>query len=724
MKTLTRLLATLAILIAYPLCAQVTTTTMSPPSVGAYATTPVTSWITGSTYNPLSGKQSVDNRDYTTLLADGWTPLIVEITNTTGNALKQFYQCNPQTTICRIVDDADSEHTCWLTSTCAFGPQHESNLWQPSVMNLLTKRGYPLYSTGLIGPIATVSTSLLLSNGILPGITCTGTTAQVSLSGVGPQQATGALTGGGTLQMSTSAVCTVAVSTFVATPGGTAGAFNRFQIYCAINATNGTMTVTISGQPAVTVCNGTNASALAQTYTITNTAGTSALSVAITCTVGTCNLGGWEEIYTTNNYGYAIDGFEATGGANSYWLGAAAGNVAYLKLTSGTVALLVVAIGVNDAAGSVTSTTVNTNIGTFVANWPTASVLIWASFPYTGSGSANYPAIQAGEQQLALTNGWDFLNTVDNASTNNSVNYWVGIMNSDTTHPTDMGAAANFAQWWQHVFMGGTPQTLTTQGAYQTSFTNGFEAYINSLDITSTTDSTICYVASMAWCGNRRMIAASGGTFQAMTQDGVVGTAVTNIGGNGGVASAGSWGIGTNTTAGTQTPTLTNLSIVADATNHIVQMPYNTVVLTTAYTNATTTFSNVQDATPHALGFAVNANETMVVRCKLLYQASATTDGLILQWTGPSSPTAFESDMQYATTYATAINGVFIAPVTALSTQLPTTGVVVNAATTNYNAIVHATLVNGANAGTLQLQAKGVGTGTLTIGAGSFCRRE
>jgi hypothetical protein len=163
---------------------------------------------------------------------------------------------------------------------------------------------------------------------------------------------------------------------------------------------------------------------------------------------------------------------------------------------------------------------------------------------------------------------------------------------------------------------------------------------------------------------------------------------------------------------------------VVDATNHIVQIPYNTVVLTAAYTNATTTFSNVQDATPHALGFAVNASQTMVVNCSIMYQASAVTDGLILQFTGPASPTAFEADMQYATTYATAINGASIAPVTALSTQFPTTGVVVNAATTNYVAKVHATLINGANAGTLQLQAKGVGTGTLTIGIGSFCHAE
>jgi hypothetical protein len=673
----------------------------------------------GSAGQPLYNLNGVQIGAYTTQISAFSTYV-----NSDNQALKAFYACNPATTICRIIDNADSEHTCWLGATsCAFGPQHESNLWQPSLMNLLTKRGYPLYSTGLIGPIGTVSTSTLFNNGILPGITCSGTVTQVSLSGVGPQQATGALTGGGTLQMASGAVCTVAVSTFVATPGGTAGAFNRFEVYCAINSTTGTMTVTISGQTASTACTGTNASPLAQAFTVTNSAGTTALTVAITCTTGTCNLGGWEEIYTTSNVGYAIDGFEATGGANSYWLGAAAGNAAYLKLTSGTVALLDIAIGINDAAGSIASATVNTNIGTFIANWPSASVLIWSSFPYTGTGSAGYPAIQQGEQQYALTNKYDFLNTADNVPVNTSVAYWAGLMNSDTTHPTDTSAASNFAQWWQHIF-GSTPQVVSTMGVYQNCYTNGCVAAVDGLDTTSTMDSYVCYVTSMAWCGGRRFVAASGATFQSIVQDGVVGTAVTGIGANGGVASAGSWGIGSNTTAGTQTPTLTNLSIVVDATNHIVQHPYNTVVLTAAYTNATTTFSTVQDATPHVLAFAVNANQTIVVRCKLMYQASATTDGLIVQWTGPASPTGFQADMQYATSYAAAINSDFVAPVTALSTQIPTTGVAVNAATTNYMAIVHATLINGANAGTLTLQAKGVGTGTLTIGIGSFCHAE
>jgi len=511
--------------------------------------------------------------------------------NANNNALRAFYACNPNTTICRIVDNADSEHTCWLTSTCAYGPQHEANLWATAVESIMSRRGFPIYSTGLIGPISVVSTIDLFSNGILPGITASsGTLTQVSLSGVGPQQATGALTGGGTLQMASGATVTIGTGSFVATPGGTAGAFNRFKVYCATNSTTGTMTVTISGQSASTACNGTSGSPTAQAFTVTNTAGTTALTVVITCTTGTCNLGGWEEIYTTNNYGYVIDGFEGAGGANSYWLGAAAGNCAYLKLTSGTVALLDIAIGINDAAGSISSSTVNTNIGTFIANWPAASVLIWSSFPYTGTGSTNYPAIQAGEQNYALSNGYDFLNTADNTTNNTSVAYWDGLENSDTTHPTDMGAGSNFSQWWSHI-NGSEAQSAVTYGANIIPYQNGFVTYLDGTDVSSVEESGICYVASMTWCGRNRTVAASSATFQDMFEDGVVGAAEATV--NGAVANAGSYAIGYSTTAGTQVPAAGNLALHIDPATGLVFRPFNRVALTSTYVNATTTPSNI-----------------------------------------------------------------------------------------------------------------------------------
>ncbi len=629
--------------------------------------------------------------------------------NANNNALKAFYACNPFTTVCRIIDNADSEHTCWLSSTCAFGPQHEQNLWQPATLSLMQRRGFPIYSTGLIGPISVVSTIDLFSNGILPGITASsGTLTQVSLSGVGPQQATGALTGGGTLQMAAGATVTIGTGSFVATPGGTAGAFNRIRVYCAINSTTGTMTVTISGQTASTACTGTNASPLAQAFTVTNTAGTTALTVGIACTTGTCNLGGWEEIYTTGNVGYAIDGFEATGGANSYWLGAATGNAAYEKLASGTVALLDVAIGINDAAGSVSSATVNTNISTFISNWPAASVLIWSSFPYTGTGSTNYPAIQAGEQQLALTNGYDFLNTADNASTNTSINYWNGIQNSDFTHPTDMGAGANDAQWWAH-FNGSEAQFALTFGANTTPYQNGF---ISNLDGTDTSaldgNSSICWATGLTNCYNWRVVSAPAATFQSMWAGGIAAT--TQTASNGAVAPLGSYVQGYSTTAGTQVPAAAQFTTITDPATGLVYNPFNRVPLTASYSNATTSGTNIT-----GWSWPILSGQTMILECNGMYQA-ASTGGLRFEATGPTM-TGFQLSLTMGLN-STAASMASPPSVTAVSTL--TSAIAVTTATTNYPFHLYV-YANASAAGTLQLQGASAAAVNMTIGVGSSC---
>ena len=628
--------------------------------------------------------------------------------NAANNALSAFYAClaNADTGVCRIVDNADSEHTCWLPSTCAFGPQHEQNLPMVAFMTLLQRRGYPLYSTGIIGPISVVSTASLFSNGIMPGITCTGTVAQVSLSGVGPQQATGALTGGGTLQMASGAVCTVAVSTF-AYNGNAAGAFNRFRVYCAINSTTGNMTVTISGQTASTACTGTNASPLAQAFTVTNSAGTTALTVAITCTTGTCNLGGYEEIYTTANNGIAIDAFEATGGANSNWLGAAAGNAAYLKLATGTVGLVIQSIGINDAAGSIAASTVTANMATFAANWPAASELIWSSFPYTGTGSTNYPAIQQAEQTYALTNFYDFLNTVDNGSSNTSINYWNGCQNSDTTHPTDMCASSNFAQLWIHL-IGSESQAAVTYGAILPSNNNGYVSELNSTDTSVMFNTAICYVSGLTYCGYDRIISAPNATFQTMWSRGIAAT--TQTASNGAVAPLGSLTFGYSNTAGTLVPAAAQFSWINDPTTGLVYEPFNRVPLTTAFSMASVTPQSIT-----GWSWAILSGQTMIIDCDGMYQA-ASTGGLRFQTTGPTM-TAFQQVhmMGLNSTAASMASPPAITTIGSL-----TTAVAVTTATTNYAFHLHI-YANASAGGTLHIPGASAAAVNLTIGVGSTC---
>jgi len=132
-------------------------------------------------------------------------------------------------------------------------------------------------------------------------------------------------------------------------------------------------------------------------------------------------------------------------------------------------------------------------------------------------------------------------------------------------------------------------------------------------------------------------------------------------------------------------------------------------VLTSQYTNSTTTFTTVSP-----FSFPVSANKNYNYSCHLFYQAAA-TGGLNIQFTGPASPTAVVyglNDPSAATTF----NG---SVATAYSTSL---GQVVGTAATNFDAIVSFGLVNGTNAGTVALQAKSSAAVQLQIQPGSYCQ--
>jgi hypothetical protein len=141
---------------------------------------------------------------------------------------------------------------------------------------------------------------------------------------------------------------------------------------------------------------------------------------------------------------------------------------------------------------------------------------------------------------------------------------------------------------------------------------------------------------------------------------------------------------------------------------------YTALYLTSAYTNATTTFSNVT-----GLAFAVAANANYRVRCDLDYQTSATTADLKIQWTGPATPTAVTYDFKADLTATTSATD---SVATAFSTSLAGTGTPTTA--TNLPMTLSLTLINGANAGTVQLQAAATGTGTVTIIPGSCAEQQ
>lgn len=133
-------------------------------------------------------------------------------------------------------------------------------------------------------------------------------------------------------------------------------------------------------------------------------------------------------------------------------------------------------------------------------------------------------------------------------------------------------------------------------------------------------------------------------------------------------------------------------------------------ILTSTYTNATTTASNIT-----GLSFSAKASTNYTMDCSLYYQGSAGTAGLDITVTGPASPTSvfysYEEDATATTVQESVAN--------AFSTKL--VGAAAVTATTNLPAHVTMGLRNGSNAGTVQVQGSATGAGTVTVQAGSFC---
>jgi hypothetical protein len=128
-------------------------------------------------------------------------------------------------------------------------------------------------------------------------------------------------------------------------------------------------------------------------------------------------------------------------------------------------------------------------------------------------------------------------------------------------------------------------------------------------------------------------------------------------------------------------------------------------MLTRAYTNSTTTASNIT-----GLSFLAAANTNYGLVCHLYYQGSVGTAGLDITVTGPSAPVnVFYSYDQEATGSVASAFG------TKLIGSLVST-------TANLHAIVTLGLMNGANAGTVQVQGSVTGAGTVTVQPGSFCK--
>jgi hypothetical protein len=150
---------------------------------------------------------------------------------------------------------------------------------------------------------------------------------------------------------------------------------------------------------------------------------------------------------------------------------------------------------------------------------------------------------------------------------------------------------------------------------------------------------------------------------------------------------------------------------ISDAATATVNAPLlQRAVITSAYTNSTTTPSNVT-----GLSFTLAKNSTYFLNCALVYKA-ASTGGLKILFTGPASPSlvtySLTEGLSATTTGNTSTTG------TVYSTVL---GAAVTTATTDFPGEVTGVITTGSTAGTLQLQAQSAAAATLTIEAGSAC---
>jgi hypothetical protein len=131
-------------------------------------------------------------------------------------------------------------------------------------------------------------------------------------------------------------------------------------------------------------------------------------------------------------------------------------------------------------------------------------------------------------------------------------------------------------------------------------------------------------------------------------------------------------------------------------------------------THALVAYANVTD-----LVFALLANTAYNFRFLVAYQSAATTTGIGLAMTFPASPTSIQYFQEYGGNLTAATAG---ASGTTFATAADTgaTSIAVQTAATSYKAEVEGLIVNGANAGNLQLRVRAEVAAQVTIMAGSY----
>jgi hypothetical protein len=134
-------------------------------------------------------------------------------------------------------------------------------------------------------------------------------------------------------------------------------------------------------------------------------------------------------------------------------------------------------------------------------------------------------------------------------------------------------------------------------------------------------------------------------------------------------------------------------------------------ILASNFNNATTTAANIT-----GLSYSIAANASQTLKCWLPYSNSTGTGGLQLSVSGPGSLASGLYELRYDATgeHNIGSNGIGAWPSSIGNSQ-------VSGSNIQLGAEFYFQFTNGSTAGTLQLQAENMGTGTLTIWAGASC---
>jgi hypothetical protein len=312
--------------------------------------------------------------------------------------------------------------------------------------------------------------------------------------------------------------------------------------------------------------------------------------------------------------------------------------------------------------------------------WPDSTAHRWKFNPNNAGGLDMVGIAAAGTANDCVKLAANGIDIVDNGSA-------CGSGGSGTVTVVSSGSLTSTA-----LVTGGGTTTLQTPSATATLSSGGNMSLPGTLGVTGHV--TLEGVTSTGATGTGNLVFGTSPTFVTP----VLGTP--------------SSGNGSNLTA-------LNASNVSSGNLAIAREPTGKTVITTSqYTNATTGFTNL--GLLGSTGLTLAASTNYVGRCVGIYQGSVSTASPNIQFTGPASPTLVNIVFFAQTsTAAASTNNATTSTGSAFSSAIGPAAITTSAA--NLGFWIEFLVQNGTTAGTLALQMKSAGTGTVTVQQGAYC---